>query len=468
MSLEHIRLSPEFKFFLTFHFSLGFSIEYSANKDEQLTKLREIKNSLNDSLKDHEIFSGYKWEVQKFDEEFPLLLQAKYGYLVGESTGPTEELEQIIKNKNESWKPHGVQLDSESLKETIVYFDYGVGSVNLVIKGRFDKLKTITHFLDLSLSIQEDIQICQEKSLRVFDNWHDFRESMRQAFGNSLNDIWGIRLLKGEERHRTRVVGTGALLYIEGNSNLEQDELDKLSPRLFDFAGLKVKKNDTNLDTIDKNGAIYLAQGYDGHIAIISNDKQETWLTNLWQFITDHYACVRDLEKILYTWALFLSNEKQTPDPEDVRKALNAIPRIELSIDILTHESLPHNFAGKGDERKVYQGIYEAWDTEKAVQSLKDKLKTLSGRFNYLNWLFTVEAEKRSSERERWLNYLVLTLAIITLVSVSKDIYDFKSSHIDVGYIDVLFSLSYAPKLCMLGLGVLILYYILSLLVRKK
>ena len=114
--------------------------------------------------------------------------------MVGESTGRTEQLEKIIKEKNKCWKHHGVQLDPESIKETVVYFDYGVGSVNLVLEGRFDNLQAITVFRDLALIIQEDIQYWQEKrqekSLRVFDNWHDFQESMRQAFSNSLYDIW--------------------------------------------------------------------------------------------------------------------------------------------------------------------------------------------------------------------------------------------------------------------------------------
>lgn len=280
-------------------------------------------------------------------------------------------------------------------------------------------------------------------------------ESMRQAFGSSLYDIWGIRLLGVEGRGQTRVVGTGALLYDDEKRYLIKERIDKLEVLLFDFAGLEKDKNEICEIEIDEKEKIYLAQGYDGHIAILSNDKQETWLTNLWQFITDHYAGVRDLERYLYAWAFSLSKEEQSPDLKDVRDALEAIPRIELSIDILTYESLPYNFAGKGYERKVYEGIYKAWDTEKAIESLNDKFNTL----------LEEKAQQKSNKIQYLLNILVFILACVTLISVSHDIFAFPYGNA--------FVKSWTPyilSLLFLFLGCIVFLYVMkeSILSRKN
>ena len=111
---------------------------------------------------------------------------------------------------------------------------------------------------------------------------------------------------------------------------------------------------------------------------------------------------------------------------------LGDLDKIELIIDMLTYESLPYNFAGRDDEKSIYEGIYKSWYMERAVNSLHDKYKTLSEMVNYLNLLLTEEAERRSGKIQRSLNYFVLGLACITLISVSYDIFYFDSNGVDV------------------------------------
>lgn len=50
---------------------------------------------------------------------------------------------------------------------------------------------------------------------------------------------------------------------------------------------------------------------------------------------------------------------------------MEAINRIELSIDVLSHEILPHNFGGILEEIQVYKGIYTSWEIKKITESLK-------------------------------------------------------------------------------------------------
>ena len=170
MSDERIPLSPNFKFFLTFHYSLGFSIVHSDDPKVQLGRLRDIAAKLNSANKNNEL-RDCDWSVQKFTDSFPLSLIKKHGYLLAEWKGSTEKLQDIINNVKSECT--GVELDSESIEETVVYFDYGVGSINLLIKGKLEKKEAITCLGDLALSIQENIQKRAKKGLCglcVFDN----------------------------------------------------------------------------------------------------------------------------------------------------------------------------------------------------------------------------------------------------------------------------------------------------------
>jgi len=120
MGNETIRLSPKFKFFLTFHFSLGFSIEYSEKRDAQLNKLKDIAEALNEEYR----FLGYKWSTKEFDKQFPLSLQAKHGCMLGTCEETTKVLPKI---KNRFSECPVVELASESIREDIAYFDHGAG-----------------------------------------------------------------------------------------------------------------------------------------------------------------------------------------------------------------------------------------------------------------------------------------------------------------------------------------------------
>ncbi len=135
MSIEHISLSTKFKFFLTFHFSLGCSIEYSDNQIHQLRKLNYIAKVLNNSEK----FTGYRWSAEEFDKQFPLSLQAKHGYLLGTLVGPTGIMREVITHEKVKSECVGFKLDSENIRENVVYFDHGVGSINFLIKGELEE-----------------------------------------------------------------------------------------------------------------------------------------------------------------------------------------------------------------------------------------------------------------------------------------------------------------------------------------
>jgi len=243
MSDKPIRLSRNFKFFLTFHFSLGFSIAHADNQKDQLCNLEKIASKLNRLTEKNEL-RKYRWSKQKFDEKFPLSLRKKHGYLLGEGGGQTEELRAIINGKEVQSKCTEVELDSENIDEKVVYFDHGVGSINLTIPGKLKTKEAIDCLGALALSIQENIQNREKKGLVIFDNWDDFRNSARQAFEEFKDKKWDIKFLKDEDKKRglTNFVGTGALFTlmkqgIQGSSKTNS----RIKKKAVSFRGLAAK-----------------------------------------------------------------------------------------------------------------------------------------------------------------------------------------------------------------------------------
>ena len=90
---------------------------------------------------------------------------------------------------------------------------------------------------------------------------------------------------------------------------------------------------------------------------------------------------------------------------------MDAIHRIELSIDVLTHEILPHNFGGIAEEIQVYRGIYDSWEMQKIVESLRDKFISLNTIFTNMNSMILNSMQERT-------NTIMLIFTVLTLAGV--------------------------------------------------
>ena len=399
MSGEMINLSSEFIFFFTFPFSLGFSIEYSPPPDRR-SKLESVTTSLNVN------FSDYAWSTETFDKNFPLSLRAKEGFIMGKPKRPTS----IKKAIREAFSQESIYAGFDGvIEESVVYFDHGIGSVNLVIHATLKKVEAIAHLQQLAMAIINEIRE-QKDALYIFDKWEIFREAMRGSFesADALYDMWGILDSGGKGRGPTRYVGENAVLRIVDESSL-QIPVQEIPTLFAPFTGLKPEEN-VNLLTLTP-GIFYLAEGWDGQIAIVSDPDRERWLTNLWQFATDYAAILHDLDRYLYIRTLALRKEMKSINVAQARREMDAIHRIELSIDVLTHELLPHNFGGIMEEIQVYRGIYDSWNMQTIIESLKNK-------FISLNTIFTNMNSMVSNSMQERMNITMLVFTVLTFAGI--------------------------------------------------
>jgi len=184
---------------------------------------------------------------------------------------------------------------------------------------------------------------------------------------------------------------------------------DEIPALLAPFTGLKPEENSNLLPLTD--GIVYLAGGWDGQIAIVSDPAREKWLKGIWEFATDYAAVLHDLDRYLYVRTLALRKESNYSKSIQAQTEMDSIQRIELSIDVITHEILPHNFGGIKEEIQVYLGIYDSWQMERIAESLKNKFTFLNAMFRNINTAVTNSMQAR-------MNLTMLVFTILTFAGV--------------------------------------------------
>jgi len=93
------------------------------------------------------------------------------------------------------------------------------------------------------------------------------------------------------------------------------------------------------------------------------------------------------------------------------KREIEAIHRIQLSMDVITHEILPHNFGGIWEEVQVYRGIYDSWEIKNISGNFKQKHDSLNTMFNNLN-------ARMSTAMQIRLNIIMLIFTVLTLSGV--------------------------------------------------
>jgi hypothetical protein len=403
MNDKIIYLSPKFEFFFTFPFNLGFSIERSPMPEYQYS-LMKVANLLNEN------FQNYIWSMELFEDSLPLSLKNKGGIILGKSKKSTN-ISGIIKTAFERERI-GATFD-ERVDETLVYFDHGVGSINLSIHATLESTDAIKNLQQLAMAIIGNIRK-REDSLYIFEKWVSFREAMLKSYedANVLYDMWGILMTGGEGRELTRYIGENAILQSIDTSPLKIS-IDDIPVLFAPFTGLKPEENINLLPFT--SGIIYLAEGWDGQIAIVCDNNRKIWLKNLWQFATDYATILHDFDRYLYLRTANLRKESVSLSLRQAKREMEAINRIELSIDVLSHEILPHNFGGILEEIQVYKGIYTSWEIKKITESLKQK-------FNSLNTMFTNLNSRVSTLMQVRMNIIMLIFTVLTLSGVLADV----------------------------------------------
>jgi hypothetical protein len=389
--------------------------------------------------------------MKKFNKDLPLSLKTQGGVIEGKPKKNHSGIEDLVNGAFKREKI-GAQF-SGRVDERVVYFDHGVGSVNFIIHGVLQDSEAILRLQYLAMSIIGDLRR-NEESIHIFNNWELFQESMKESFSGCgvLYDMWGILLSGGVGRQPTRYIGENAILKGVDKSEIKIHFKD--IPKYFaPFTGLEKSKNINLIPHTE--GVVYLSEGWDGQIAIVNDPAKENWLMDLWQFATDYGTILHDFDRYLYERTLLLRKENIYRDIKQAKNEIDAIHRIELSIDVITHELLPHNFGGILEEVQVYRGIYYSWDMPLIVESLKSKFNYLSIAITNLNFIVSNRVQERIN----------MTLLIFTILTFSGVLASVIST---IDFSNNILSTNLRVFIISFGSITAVIFSILSIIVSKK
>lgn len=401
MAEQQVRLAREVQLFLTFPFNLGFCLK-NAPREEQRPLLTQVAAE----LRKH--YPRYAWDIEPYPD-LPGTLVEGSAMIAGPLSQGSDCRSAIAEAVGRAGK--GITL-SGPVVERAVYFAHGIGSVNFLIPLRLEKLEDLA---ELSLLGSEIITNLRERKdgIALIRDWPAFRAAARKSFehAEALFDMWGILLLEQEGRGFISCNPQSFILSTDpaGPFAVDAEDLPRL---LASCTGLEPAEN-VNLLPLSA-GIVYLSEGWDGQVAVLSDRGREPWLLFAWQFATNYWAVFSDLDVFLYDLTRSLMREKRQ-GVLYAKRMMDAIQRIELSVSVLSHESVPTNVWSWREHILVHQGIYDSWESDKLKESVQGKLEFLRGHWDNLNALVGNRAQDR-------MNVVMTTFTFLTFAGVLADV----------------------------------------------
>lgn len=401
MAEQQVRLAREMQLFLSFPFNLGFCLK-NVSREEQ----RPLLSRVAAELRKHS--PRYAWEIEPYPD-LPGTLVEGGTMISGLLSQGRDSRAAIVEAVQRAGK--GITLCGPVV-ERAVYFAHGIGSVNFHIPLRLEKLEDLAELPQLGSEIIYNLRT-RKDGIALVGDWNEFRAAARRSFehADALFDMWGILLLEQEGRGFVLCTPQSFILYADPAGELEVDAAD-LPRVLAPCTGLEAAEN-ANLLPLSP-GIVYLSEGWDGQVAVLSDRGREPWLTFAWQFAINYWAVLSDLDTFLYDLTRGLMREKRQ-SVISAKRMMEAIQRIELSVSVLSHESVPTNIWNWREHILVHQGIYDSWETDKLKESITGKLEYLRGHWDNLNALVGNRAQDR-------MNVVMTTFTFLTFAGVLADV----------------------------------------------
>lgn len=381
MSDAELSLSPELTLLLIFPFNLGFGVE-PLPVEERRPLLAALATGLRSA------YPGYSWSVSPFPE-LPGTLLDKGSYVAGELAGSSTSTPHITA----AFSADSPAVLNGAVREQVVYFDHGIGSVNLSIPLRIKSPQVLPELPKLALRIIDNLRT-RPDGLGLRADWSRFRQAMREVLhgAGALFDIWGILARGGQGRNFVSCVGQNFILHTTAAASGLPIDIAELPALLSPMTGLAAEDN-TNL-LPNTSGVVYLAEGWDGQVAVLSEPGRLPWVQHFWQLATDYWAALSDLDAFLYEQTRALGCSRSNA-PAEAHRTMAAIRRIENSVAVLAHESVPENIWDSTEQIRLHKGIYDSWETESLMQGVKEKLEYLGTHYQNLSQMLSSTAQER-------------------------------------------------------------------------
>lgn len=381
MSDAELSLSPELTLLLIFPFNLGFGVE-PLPVEERRPLLTALATGLRSA------YPGYSWSVIPFPE-LPGTLLDKGSYVAGELAGTSASTPHIAAAFQGADSP---AVLAGAIREQVVYFDHGIGSVNLSIPLRIQSPQALPELPKLALRIIDNLRT-RSGGLGLRADWQRFRQAMREVLhgAGALFDMWGILARGGQGRGFVSCVSQNFILHTAAEGGLPVDAAE-LPALLSPMTGLAAEENVNLLPSTA--GVVYLAEGWDGQVAVLSEPERLPWVQHFWQLATDYWAALSDLDAFLYEQTRALGCSRSNA-PAEAHRTMAAIRRIENAVAVLSHESVPENIWDSTEQIRLHKGIYDSWETESLMQGVKEKLQYLGTHYQNLNQMLSSTVQER-------------------------------------------------------------------------
>ena len=382
MSDAELSLSPELTLLLMFPFNLGFGVE-PLPVEERRPLLAALATGLRTA------YPGYAWSVIQFPE-LPGTLLDKGSYVVGELAGPSASTPHIAAAFPAADSPAAL---AGMVREQVVYFDHGIGSVNLSIPLRIASPQALPELPKLALRIIDNLRT-RADGLGLRADWSRFRQAMREVLcgAGALFDMWGILARGGQGRNFVSCVSQNFILHTAAADGGLPLDLAELPALLSPMTGLGAQDNVNLLP--GTSGVVFLGEGWDGQVAVLSEPGRLPWVQHFWQLATDYWAALSDLDAFLYEQTRALGCSRSNA-PAEAHRTMAAIRRIENSVAVLAHESVPENIWDSTEQIRLHKGIYDSWETAPLMQGVKEKLAYLGTHYQNLNQLLSSTVQER-------------------------------------------------------------------------
>jgi hypothetical protein len=382
MSDAELSLSPELTLLLMFPFNLGFGVE-PLPTEERRPLLAALAAGLGGA------YPRYSWSLRPFPE-LPGTLLDKGAYVVGELAGASVSTAQVAAAFPAADSP---AVLAGEIREEVVYFDHGIGSVNLAIPLRITSPQALPELPQLALRIIDNLRTSQS-GLGLRADWTRFRQAVREVLSGAgaLLDVWGILARGGEGRSFVSCVSQNFILHTTAAGAGLPLQLSELPQLLAPMTGLAAADNANLLPSTA--GVVFLAEGWDGQVAVLSEPGRLPWVQHFWQLATDYWAALSDLDAFLYEQTRALGRSRPHSHAE-AHRTMAAIRRIENSVAVLAHESVPENIWDSTEQIRLHKGIYDSWETAPLMQGVKEKLEYLGTHYQNLNQMLSSIVQER-------------------------------------------------------------------------
>ncbi|MCK4396616.1 hypothetical protein KAW96_08495 [candidate division WOR-3 bacterium] len=402
-------MNPEVEIFLIFPFRLGVkTFPLSASKREEI--FPRWAQRLNTHLPE------FVWRAIPFDAANPvpsLIRKRKAIYLLGtsqESASLRSWIHEIVKD----WGPFEVI----EVRESIWYYDWGIGAVDVSIKLIVKEAKELNKLLEFGEGIHDFLK--EEQKITLFREWARYAHVLIETFAEG-HHIWKYKkeMLDFEFSGKMDAYGINLIVKSACEGALEVSE-EELKAMLSSFIGRSVKEQ----DFVHLPGVFAVAEGYNGQVAV---------------FDSVHPSVDRVIERVRWTWRLvtlywanlsvlgeFLSKRlimSFSPGDTKIQEDLECLRRERLGLQLFLHESSPRNFCDDALDLRVYEGVWVAWQGDKLVKEIKEQLEFLQVYFSESVNLLTTELQSRIN----WILFILNILTFSTVIATLIIIYDLKN-----------------------------------------